>query len=197
MTDCCQGTYSPVGKLCKDCPHKKPTPPDDMSPEAVGRRLKQSNLRGDEPWPGYSNGRPLIKKEEDDGIVEGYGKIDPPPHDDDDPTDVFFNGLVKNFADMMGMTYDEMADMLSKPFTGGIVSHGGYAPLAHGLIGEHREGCIIPCKFERMEGVHDEVRVVVNYTPPDVAYVRADEETLKTIQKKIAEAMALPPRFLR
>lgn len=72
MTDCCQGTSSPTGKLCGNCPHRK-APDHDMSPEAIGRRLKNSNLRGDEPWPGWSNGRPLIEKET------------PPPPDDDEP----------------------------------------------------------------------------------------------------------------
>jgi len=72
MLECCQGSC-PTGKLCKDCPRAKPKPLDDMSPEAIGRRLRESNLRGDEPFPGYSGGKKIEQP------------VPPPPTDDDEP----------------------------------------------------------------------------------------------------------------
>ena len=66
MSDCCQGTSSPTGRLCAGCPAapKKEYGKDILDPADIARRMKAAGtFHKDEPWPGWNAGKKLVEKE--------------------------------------------------------------------------------------------------------------------------------------
>src|SRR5690606_29938787 len=99
--------------LCSDCPCKPAAPPpaslDILDPKDIAARMKAAGtFDKDEPWPGWNAGRKLIEKEDDDGIVEGYGLLPialatPPTFED------FSKELLKKITETLGIPYGDLA----------------------------------------------------------------------------------------
>lgn len=81
--ECCQGTSSPTGKLCGNCPHTPPRPSSDiLDPADIAARMKKAGtFDKDEPWPGWNAGKKLVEKEPeaapDDDLPDEVKYIDP------------------------------------------------------------------------------------------------------------------------
>lgn len=98
MTGCCQGTSSPTGRLCGDCPHKKPAVSRDLlDPKDIAARMKAAGtFDKDEPWPGWNGGKKLIEKE-----------TAPPPVDDDLPDEVKY---IDPMASWLAMDFSKIEE---------------------------------------------------------------------------------------
>jgi len=176
--ECCTGnTAAEPQNACPDCPLRKPKPAessDILDPKRIAAGMKAMGLNRDEPWPGWSNGRKHIEKEQE-------------KPNETDMTDFIIEGLGRIF----GMDFGVLEGKVMAHFAAGGAVHGGREYWVGGLPPwfKSEEWVSIPFSQKVLETgprIHDETVVVINAHP--------SPELTESIKKALEDYRAGPGR---
>lgn len=118
---------------------------DILDPATIAKAMKDKGLSGDEPWPGYSNGKKHIELDTETSEFQPVaGSISGTPNYDQLEARILA-WIAQTFSIPLDLPYEEFMKQYADKQIGAVCHSGGLASGTHGVFGgQGNIGSIVP-----------------------------------------------------